>query len=317
MQFKDYYKIMGLKPEASQDEIKRKYRILARQYHPDKQPHEKKSEAEEKFKDIGEAYEVLKDPQKRAKYDQLLRGGYQSGQEFNVPPGWEFRGARGGERMRPEDMGAFSDFFESLFGGGGLGGFGGFGGFHRGGRTQNIKMRGEDLVSPISISLEDAYHGAARSIGLQLPDGTKTLQVKIPAGVTEGQKIRLRGQGGPGMGGGPNGDLYLEIHIQPHRLFHLHNKDISLGLPITPWEAALGATINVPTLGGKIALKIPADSQNGNKLRLKGRGLPGKPSGDQFVVLQVVLPKPQTEQQKKIYEEMAKEMPFNPRANME
>lgn len=316
MQFKDYYKIMGVKQDATQDDIKKAYRKLARQYHPDKYTGENKKESEEKFKDVGEAYEVLKDPEKRAKYDQLLRGGYQAGQDFNVPPGWEFRNAGGrGARVSPEDMGAFSDFFESLFGGGDFGGFGGFR-QARGTGRRAYQARGEDVISPINISLEDAYHGATRALNIQMPDGMKTLQVKIPAGVTEGQKIRLRGQGAPGIGGGPSGDLYLEIHIQPHQFYNLHNKDVTIVLPLTPWEAALGAQVNVPTLGGKIALKIPANSQSGSRLRLKDRGLPGKPPGDQYVILQVVLPKAETTLQKKLYEDMAKEMPFNPRPAM-
>lgn len=316
MQFKDYYKIMGLQPSASTDEIKRAYRTLARKYHPDVS---KESNAEERFKEVGEAYEVLKDPEKRKAYDQLKQGGFRGGQEFTPPPGWQYqRGSNQG--FTEEDAAGFSDFFESLFGGGGFGrgrASAGFGG------GRSFRTRGEDLQHALEITLEEAYAGGTRTLQLRMPEinsrgqmveALKTLNVKIPAGIIEGQQIRLKGQGGPGQGGGPNGDLYLKIHILPNRLFHLEGHDVTLKLPITPWEAALGATINVPTLGGKIALKIPAGSQTGNKLRIKGRGLPN-PTGDQYVLLQIMTPKADSETAKKLYEEMAKEMSFNPRAD--
>lgn len=324
MEFKDYYKIMGVEPKASADEIKRAYRKLARKYHPDVS---KESDAEARFKEVGEAYAVLQDPQKRAAYDQLRQGGWRGGEEFTPPPGWEFRGgAQGGEgfarggragftRVNPEE---FSDFFETLFGGGGLGGFGGFerGGFESRGR-RTFRARGEDLVYPLPISLEEAYAGGIRTLQLRTPDGkTRTLNVKIPPGVTHGQQIRLQGQGGSGQGGGPNGDLYLDIQIQSHPLFHVDGRDIILNLPITPWEAALGTTVQVPTPSGKIALKIPPGSQTGTKLRLKGRGLPGNPPGDLYVLLQVVVPKADTDAAKKLYQEMARVMPFNPRERL-
>lgn len=321
MEFKDYYKIMGVEPNASADEIKRAYRKLARKYHPDVS---KESDAEARFKEVGEAYAVLQDQQKRAAYDQLRQGGWRGGEEFTPPPGWEFRStggegfARGGRagftRVNPEE---FSDFFGALFGGGGLGGFGGFerGGFETRGRT--LRARGQDFVYPLPISLEEAYTGGIRTLQLKLPDGsTRTLNVKIPAGVTRGQQIRLQGQGGPGQGGGPDGDLYLDVQINPHSFFYIDGRDVTLNLPITPWEAALGATVQVPTLGGKISLKIPADSQSGTKLRLKGRGLPGNPPGDQYVVLQVVAPKADSDAAKKLYEEMAETMQFNPREGL-
>lgn len=329
MEFKDYYKIMGVEPTANADEIKRAYRKLARKYHPDVS---KESDAEARFKELGEAYEVLKDTQKRAAYDQLRKGGWRSGQEFTPPPGWEYQsGSRGGAgqqrsgytQVNPEQ---FSDFFETLFGGGGFGGFGGFesrGGFQS--RPRNFRTRGEDFVYPLPISLEEAYTGGTRTLQLRVPEineqgrtqeTSRTLNVKIPPGVTPGQQIRLQGQGGSGQGGGPSGDLYLDMQISPHRFFHLDGRNVTLSLPIAPWEAALGATVQVPTLGGKIALKIPANSPTGTKLRLKGRGLPGNPPGDQFVVLQVFAPPADSEAAKKLYQEMANTMPFNARANL-
>lgn len=313
MEFKDYYKIMGVAPEASADEIKRQYRILARKYHPDVS---KEKDAEARFKEVGEAYEVLKDKEKRAAYDHLYRGGWKAGQRFERPQDWQFSEAQmGGE----EGAEAFSDFFSSLFGqmGGARGGF-------RQQRSHAFRSRGEDLHYSLEITLQEAYLGGNRSLQLRIPEmspqghweeKTKTLSVKIPAGIAEGQQIRLTGQGAPGAGGGPNGDLYLEIHIQPDSRFQLDGRDVTMALPITPWEAALGATLNVPTLGGTIALKIPPNSQTGNKLRLKGRGLPGNPPGDQYVLLQVIIPKADTAEAKKLYEEMAEKLAFNPRGN--
>ncbi len=315
MEFKDYYKIMGVPETATPEEIKTAYRKLARKYHPDVS---KESNAEAKFKELGEANEVLKDQEKRAAYDKLRKGGWRSGEEFRTPPGWEFQGGFGGEEFGGGGAEQFSDFFESLFG---RGGFGQAGGRQR----RGFRARGEDLSYAMQITLEEVYHGGTRTIQLRVPEvdaqgrmleKTHTLNVKIPAGVTQGQKIRLAGQGGPGQGGGPNGDLYLEIQLEPHRLYHVDGRDITISLPITPWEAALGASIEVPTLGGKIAVKIPANSQTGNKLRLKGRGLPGKPAGDQYVILQIFTPKADTETAKKLYQEMAENMPFNPRATL-
>ncbi len=250
MEFKDYYKIMGVAREATQDEIKRAYRKLARKYHPDVS---KEPDAEARFKEVGEAYEVLKDPEKRAAYDRLAAGGYQGGEEFRPPPGWdagfEFRG--GG--FTDGDAAHFSDFFESLFGGGSP-----FG--HGAGRRGGVRMRGEDRHARIRIGLADAYHGATRTLSLQVPEvdpqgrvitRNHSLNVKIPAGVTEGQQIRLSGQGAPGLGGGPAGDLYLEVSFEPHPVFHAEGRDVFATLPIAPWEAALGAKVPVPTLGGR------------------------------------------------------------------
>lgn len=317
MEFKDYYKIMGVPETATADEIKHAYRRLARKYHPDVS---KEPNAEERFKEVAEAYEVLKDTEKRKAYDELRQGGWQAGQQFRRPSDWQYAGragqgqSAGGFEFTESEV-PFSDFFESLFGGAR-----GFRGAHH--ARGQYQMRGEDLHYPLEVSLEEAFHGGVRTIQLKMPEvtesgtvheRTKTLNVKIPKGVTQGQQIRLQGQGGKGIGGGPAGDLYLEIQIAPHRWYHIEGRDLTLKLPVTPWEAALGATVEVPTIDGKIALKIPADSQAGNKLRLRGRGLPGDPPGDLFVILQVLVPLAKTAEAKSIYEQMAKAMPFNPR----
>jgi curved DNA-binding protein len=323
MDFKDYYKIMGVERKATADEIKRSYRKLVRKYHPDVS---KEANAEEKFKEVQEAYEVLKDPAKRESYDQL-GSDWRNGQEFRPPPGWQrqggagFSGGQGAGGFSYDDLGAggFSDFFESIFGGGGS---------RQSGRQsqrhhQEFKRRGSDQHAKIAISLEDAYNGATQTIHFQVsePDAygqlhpkSRNLKINIPKGVSSGQQLRLASQGAPGSGNGPSGDLYLEIDINPHRLFTLQGKDIYITVPITPWEAALGAKIKIPTLGGSVDMKIAAGSQAGQKLRLKGRGLPSKAeSGDQYVLLQVVTPPAHNETQRNLYEKMAEEMPFNPR----
>jgi len=313
MEYKDYYKILGVDRNATQDQIKQAYRKVARKFHPDIS---KESNAEAKFKDAGEAYEVLKDPEKRAAYDKF-GANWREGQPFEPPPNWdagfEFRGAgyTGG------DAGGFSDFFESLFG-------------H--GQTERqyshiFRMKGEDQHAKIVISLEDAFWGARQAITLTRPvvDASghvatrpHTLHVVIPKGIIEGQRIRLEGQGLPGYGGSPPGDLYLEIAFQEDRLFHAEKRDIHLTLPITPWEAALGASLTVPTLGGNVQLKIPPGSQGGKKLRLKGKGLcSASHSGDQIVTLQVIVPEVRTEEQRCLYRAMAEQMSFNPRSGLE
>lgn len=305
MEYKDYYKVLGVDKKASADEVKTAYRRLARKYHPDVS---KEANAEEKFKNVQEAYEVLKDPEKRRAYDEL-GSNWQAGQDFRPPPGWEgFRQAGGGRQQQyytEEDLGGFSDFFSDLFGGQARG---------RGHGHQGFKQRGGDQRAAITIPLEEAFHGASKTLQLQMPDGVRTLKVTIPAGAEQGQQLRLSGQGSPGIGGGPAGDLYLEIDIQPNSLFSLQGKDIYLSLPVTPWEAALGATIKVPTLAGSVDLKLAPGSQAGQKLRLKGRGMPAKPhAGDQYAVLKIETPAAQTDEQKHLYEQMAKVMPFNPR----
>jgi curved DNA-binding protein len=306
MEFKDYYATLGVSRDAKEDDIKRSYRKLARKYHPDVS---KEPNAEEKFKEVQEAYEVLKDPKKRSSYDQL-GSQWKNGQDFRPPPNWQQYADFDPREFQGEDLGGFSDFFSSIFGGA----------HHAGsGRTRqrNYQQRGRDEHAKITISLEDAYRGGERSIHLQTQQQTRTLKITIPPGILSGQQLRLAKQGSPGIGGAPAGDLYLEIDIQPHRFYTLQERDVYLTLPITPWEAVLGAKIAVPTLGGSVEMKITPNSQTGQKLRLKGRGLPGKPAaGDQYVLLQVFAPPANSEPQRELYEKMAKEMPFNPRTNL-
>ncbi len=310
MEFKDYYKILGVSKNASQDEIKRAYRTLARKFHPDIS---KEPDAESKFKDIGEANEVLKDPEKRAAYDKF-GSNWQHGQDFRPPPDWDagFEFSGGGYTGTTDH----SDFFEELFG---------RTRFSRGGSSP-FRMQGEDQHAKIVISLAEAYLGTKKTITLQRPvvDATghvttkpHNLQVTIPKGILEGQRIRLEGQGMPGHGGASGGDLFLEIVFAADPIFRADKRDIHLTLPVTPWEAALGAQITVPTLGGKVQLTIPPHSQTGKKLRLKGRGLSSPTQqGDQYVTLKVIIPQPQTEDQKQLYREMAEKMPMNPRNTM-
>lgn len=295
MEYKDYYQILGVSRDVSKDELKKAYRKLARKYHPDVS---KEANAEAKFKEVGEAYEVLKDAEKRAQYDRF-GSNYQNGQSFTPPPGWGQQGASSGH-------GNFSNFFEGMFGGGaGMGG------------DDSFFAQGEDVNAKITISLEDAFNGAKKAI--RRPNGstqTGTLNVKIPSGITSGKKIRLSGQGKSGMGG-KAGDLYLEVQIAAHLHYRLDNKDVILNLPIAPWEAALGAKVTVPTLAGKINLTIPAGAKSGQKMRLKGRGLPGKEPGDQFVVIQIVTPPADTDEAKEFYQQMSEELSFNPREIIE
>ena len=302
MRFKDYYETLGVAREASPDDVKRAYRRLARKYHPDVS---KEADAESRFKEIGEAYEVLKDPGKRAAYDRFGKD-WKHGQEFRPPPEWERRFDFGGSGFGGEFSGAsgFSDFFEALFGQGvGPGGLqGGRGPARAGGGDRNAK---------IEIPLEDAYHGATRTITLH---NGRTLSVKIPGGITEGQRIRLSGQGAGGMGGGSVGDLYLTVTHAAHPLFRTEGRDVHLTLPVAPWEAALGATVAVPTLGGRVDLKIPRGTRTGRTLRLKGRGLPGRPKGDQYVALEIVVPPADTPEAEALYRKMAESMRFDPRA---
>lgn len=310
MDYQDYYKTMGVARDATPDAIKRAYRKLARKYHPDVS---KEPGAEEKFKAMQEAYEVLKDPEKRAAYDQL-GANWRAGQEFRPPPDWgrqfEFSAAPGEEA-------GFSDFFSSLFGSGSP--------FGRTGGARGFAAAGQDHVAVVTIGLEEAYRGSTRNIELQSPqvgrDGRvsvqpRTLRVTIPAGVVAGQRIRLAGQGSPGLGGGPAGDLYLEIAFEPHPLFTPDGRDIVLTLPIAPWEAALGAVVPAPTLGGNVDMRIPAGARAGQRLRLKGRGLPGKPPGDQFVQLKIVTPPADSPRARELYEQMQRELAFDPRAEL-
>jgi curved DNA-binding protein len=330
MRFKDYYEIMGVQRGATQDEIKRAYRKLARKYHPDVS---KEKQAEDRFKELQEAYEVLKDPEKRAAYDQL-GANWRQGQEFRPPPDWgkgfEFSaggaGRTGGSRG-PFENAQFSDFFSELFGS--RSPFGGARGFTAGGGPGGPGQRGyasagQDHVARVEIDLEDAFRGGSRTIDLRTPEITpeghvttrpRTLRVSIPAGIQEGQQIRLAGQGSPGLGGGPPGDLYLEVNLRPHPVFNLDGRDVTVTLPVAPWEAVLGETVSVPTLGGPVDMKLPVGARAGQRLRLRGRGLPGPTPGDQYVVLRVVLP-PDSPESREFFERMKRELPFDPRAEL-
>ena len=320
MEYKDYYKTLGVARNATPEAIKQAYRKLARKYHPDVS---KEPDAEARFKEINEANEVLKDPEKRAAYD-ALGSQWRAGQEFRPPPGQggfhrEFRFSTG-------DAGGFSDFFSSLFGdAGGLGDA--FGEARRGGgrREDLFRQRGQDQTTQVEISLEEAFAGGTRELRLETPTQDaqgqvhlqhRTLKVRIPPGVSQGRQIRLAGQGQPGFAGGPAGDLYLEVHLRPHRVFQTDGRDILLHLPIAPWEAALGAQLQVPTLGGPVSLKIPAGSQSGKRMRLKGRGLPGDPPGDQILILEIHTPPADSEEAKTLYRRMADSLAFNPRAKL-
>ncbi len=327
MEYKDYYAILGVDKKTSQDEIKQAYRRLARKYHPDVS---KEPNAEEKFKNLQEAYEVLKDPEKRSAYD-ALGSNWKAGQEFRPPPGWDMggggtrfhtSGGRGFSEFSEEDLGGFSDFFSNLFGGGG--------GRSRTGRQAHagredfgFKQRGSDQQAKMRISLEEAFHGGSKTLQMQVPEvdrsgavsyKLKTIKVNIPQGVGNGQQLRLSQQGNPGMGGAPAGDLYLEVEIETHRFYSLEGHDVYITLPVAPWEAALGADIKVPTLAGPVGLKLGAGSQAGQKLRLKGRGMPAKPhAGDQYAIIKIETPPAHSEEQREFYRKMEQLMPFNPR----
>lgn len=301
MEFKDYYEVMGIARDATQAEIKRAYRQLARKFHPDVS---KEKDAEARFKDLGEAYEVLKDPEKRAAYDKL-GANWKAGQDFQPPPDWNTGFEFSGGGFTDADAAGFSDFFESLYG---------RGSGPRRGHRETFHAHGEDRHARIMIDLEDTYTGATRTITLQVPeageDGRMTvrehkLNVKIPIGIRAGQHIRLAGQGAPGHGQGNPGDLYLEVEIRPHRLYHVEDRDVHLDLPVAPWEAALGAAVKVPTPSGVIELKIPSGSAGGRKLRLKGRGIPGATPGDFYVVLQIAVPPADDEPARTFYGNMA------------
>ena len=343
VKYQDYYETLGVARTASQDDIQKAYRKLARQFHPDVN---KTKEAEEKFRLVGEAYEVLKDPEKRKLYDQL-GSNWKSGQEFRPPPGWSGNGPRGG-RGGPGGQGGqggfnvdfggmgggsgdFSDFFESLFGG--VGGFGGSGrssggraGTKSGGsrRARPQKARGEDHSVEIAVPLATAMSGGTHPVELEVVQtdeggrsrrSTKSFDVKIPAGTTDGSVIRLSGQGGEGEGGGERGDLMLRIRIEPGDDFEVDGHDLLTTLPITPWEAVLGARVGVPLPVGQAMVTIPPGSQSGQKLRLRGKGLPkrGGEAGDVLAEIRIMVPKTPSDDEKDLYEQLAKKSNFDPR----
>jgi len=304
MQYRDYYEMMDIKRDATPDEIKKAYRKLARKYHPDIS---KEKNAEKKFKEAGEAYEVLKDPKKRAAYDRL-GANWKNGQEFRPPPNWGGGTGFGGGGFSPKGGADFSEFFESLFGGAG-------GGFQHT-QSQAAPTRGEDRTVDLIINLEDAYHGITQTLVLRTgrtKEEEHRLKVKIPKGIKAGQRIRLQGKGDAGTGNAPPGDLYLKIAFKKNPLYRAEEKDVFLNLPVAPWELMLGTTIKVPTPGGEIQLKIPENAKSGHKLRLKGRGIPGKPDGDFFVVLNLVLPPVENDGSKALYKKMSQDFDFNPR----
>lgn len=326
MEYKDYYKTLGVSRDASKEEISKAFKKLARKHHPDLNPDN--PEAENKFKQANEAYEVLKDPEKRKRYDELGPG-WEQGQDFQPPPGYENVRYNYGGSGSQFDMGGFSDFFETLFGGsfsGGGGGFqgerGGFGGAGHFGRG-TMRRKGEDAEVVLELDLEDAYRGGKTNLSFQervpTPDGrvqqrTKTLQVDIPPGVKNGARIRLAGQGNPGMGGGPAGDLYLKVRIKPHPRFKVEGANVVLDLALAPWEGALGSTATVPTLDGSVEMRVPAGTSSGQKLRIRGKGLGrGSSRGDQLVRIMIKVPKELGEEEKKAWEELSRVSDFSPR----
>ena len=309
MDFKDYYKILGVEPTADDKAIKTAYRKLARKYHPDVS---KEKDAEAKFKDASEAYEALKSADKRAEYDELRKYG-QHGQPFQGPPGWQSRGGYSGG----EDQGDFSDFFSSIFGARGDG--------FSGGQRRSTGRKGQDVEMQLSVSLEETLSTESKQISFQVPqydasgrhvsNTIKSLNVKIPSGVTDGERIRLKGQGAPGIGGGANGDLYLIVKFAPHPKFEVEGENLVITVPVAPWELALGTEVAVPTLTGKINLKVPAGSQNGQRMRAKGHGLlnKGGQRGYLFIQLKVVMPKEASEEVLELWKALADSAAFDPR----
>lgn len=309
MDFKDYYKILGVEPTADDKAIKTAYRKLARKYHPDVS---KEKDAEAKFKDASEAYEALKSADKRAEYDELRKYG-QHGQPFQGPPGWQSRGGYSGG----EDQGDFSDFFSSIFGARGDG--------FSGGQRRSTGRKGQDVEMQLSVFLEETLSTESKQISFQVPqydasgrhvsNTVKSLNVKIPSGVTDGERIRLKGQGAPGIGGGANGDLYLIVKFAPHPKFEVEGENLVISVPVAPWELALGTEVAVPTLTGKINLKVPAGSQNGQRMRAKGHGLMNKGGqrGYLFIQLKVVMPKEASEEVLGLWKALADSAAFDPR----
>lgn len=304
--YQDYYKILGVKRDATPEEISRAYKKLARKYHPDLNPGDKK--AEEKFKEINEANEVLKDPEKRKLYDQFGKD-WQHGQQFQGGQGFENMNFNfNGQNMGGGD---FSDFFENLFGGG-RGGGGGFGDAF-GGFTQRPR-RGRDVEAELPLTLEEVMQGGRRQVTLQMPSGPKTLEINVPPGIRDGAKLRLSGQGDPSSSGGQPGDLFLRIHYLPSKLFRVDGENLHYDLPLAPWEAVLGDKVEVPTLDGSVELKIPAGSSSGRKFRLRGKGL-GTPAkrGDLYVRVMIDAPMSLTDEEKELWEKLSRVSKFKPR----
>jgi curved DNA-binding protein len=307
VEYKDYYQVLGVEKNASADDIKKAYRKLVRKYHPDVSKHK---EADAKTKEINEAYGVLGDAEKRAAYDELGARGHQAGQGFQPPPDWGTQYDFGGANA--------DDFFADLFSHAGRRGRAGTG------AGQGFEMRGDDIHAAVSIDLRDAYNGATRTLSLRVPQHDeqgrvvmqeKTLSVNIPKGVTPGQQLRLAGQGHPGIGGAGPGDLYLEMQFNPDPRYRIEGTHVYENVPVAPWEAALGASIPVQTPSGQVEVTVPAGSQAGRKLRLKGRGIPAAQPGDLYLILDVVLPPANNDRARELYQQMAREMGFNPRAS--
>jgi len=317
--FKDYYATLGVAKDATAEDVKKAFRKAARKYHPDVS---KEPDAEARMKEVNEAYAVLSDPEKRAAYDQL-GAGYRPGQDFRPPPDWDAGFEFSGAGDRNAEASDFSDFFAELFGRSGPGGARRGGGF----RTEGFHARGEDHHAKILVELEDAYRGATRQIALRVPridaEGrlqldTRTLNVQIPKGLREGQLMRLAGQGAPGLGEGKSGDLLLEVHFRPHSRFQVHGAEVSMTLPVAPWEAALGAVVELRLPDGStLKVRIPQGAQSGRQLRVRGKGIPSDPPGDLLLDVRVVLPPADTPRARELYETMARELGFDPRAEME
>jgi curved DNA-binding protein len=318
MKYKDYYQMLGVGRDASDEDVKKAYRRLARKYHPDVS---KEPNAEERFKEVAEAYETLKDKEKRAAYDSL--GRYQSGQEFRPPPDWEGRfGSGGASAGGAEDIFDLGDLFAQMTGKGRGRGFGGA----RGGR--GFAAPGQDVELRTSIRLEDAYRGTELNLEMTVPEPdvagrvrrvARSVRVRIPKGATDGQRLRVPGKGSAGTHGGQAGDLYLTIGIAPHPLYRVSGHDLYLDLPLTPWEAVLGAEVGVPTLEGRIAIQVKPGARSGQKLRIPGKGLP-KPqgdSGDLYCVLSIVISPTPSERETSLYRELASASDFNPRKHLE
>lgn len=323
MDFKDYYKILDVDTGADIKSIKTAYRRLARKYHPDVSD---QHDAEQRFKEVAEAYEVLSDEKKRAEYDQLRQYG-SSGQQFEPPPGWQ-GGTGAGPQGNPFGGQAdFSDFFENVFGAGRFRQNANQGSRQFDGSEDFSSTRGRDIEVDLALFLEDTQTEASRTIEYNLPhydesgrqsDIRKTLKIKIPAGVADGERIRLKGQGGPGFGSGPAGDLYLRIRLVPHPLFDVAGHDLTVTVPLAPWEAALGGKVTVPTLSGKISLSVSPNSQTGQRLRIKGQGLKTRKSqGDLYAVLKIVMPPKSTKEAEPLWQELAEKAHFNPRSEWE